>query len=389
MIIGIPKEIMKDENRVAAIPETVQKLKSSGFEVVVEQGAGKQAYHADADYEKAGARIESSAAGLYQRADIILKVKEPMVNRETGTHEIDLMKQGTILVTFLHPAAPGNLPMVHRLQGKNITAFTMDGIPRITRAQRMDALSSMSAVTGYKSVLIAAMRLPVIIPLMGTAIGTLKPARFLIVGCGVVGLQAIATAKRLGAQVTAVDIRPNAREEAASLGASVAGFDVPGDLALGEGGYARALPESWLLREREALQPLLEKTDAVILSALVPGEEAPIVITREMMAAMKPGSVIVDVAIDQGGNCQATVPGEETWADGRYVCGIKNIPGSVASHSSWLYAHNILHFVNHVFPGGKRNIDRNDEIVKSSLVTVGGEIVHKGVIKALAGRSMA
>jgi NAD(P) transhydrogenase subunit alpha len=274
--------------------------------------------------------------------------------------------------------------MIKTLRDRGITSLTMDGIPRISRAQTMDALTSMSTVTGYRSVIIAAGHFPRFIPMIGTAIGAIQPAQVLVVGAGVVGLQAIATAKRLGGAVKAIDIRNEARREAGSLkGTHVVGFDVPDELALGEGGYAKALPPAWLERERELLGSIVPQVDIIILSALVPGEVAPVLITAEMVQSMKPGSVIVDVSIDQGGNCAVTVAGRETIVGDVYVCGTANIPGSMAVDASWLYAQNMLHYVENLFPKGPGQPNLEDEIVRHSLVTVDGRIVHQGALKAM------
>ena len=288
-----------------------------------------------------------------------------------------------MLVTFIHPAAPSNHDDVKKMQDKNITTFTMDGIPRISRAQRMDPLTSMSAITGYKAIIIAAANFPKFIPMVGTSIGMIKPAKILVIGTGVVGLQAVATGKRLGGIVTAVDIRPDARKEAESLGVKTVGFDAPADLAIGKGGYARALPEEWLEKEREALAPLVAQSDIIILCALVPGEIAPKLITREMVETMKPGSAIVDVSIDQGGNCEITDPGKETVHNGVYICGIKNIPGSLPVHSSWLYANNLYYFVENLYKEGSSEFDMTDEIIKGALVTHKGKLYHEGALKAM------
>jgi H+-translocating NAD(P) transhydrogenase subunit alpha len=288
------------------------------------------------------------------------------------------------LVSFLHPAAPSNHKLVKLLQERRITSFTLDSIPRtLSHAQGMDALTSMSTVTGYRSVLMAADRLPRFVPVIGTAVGVTRPARFLILGAGVVGLQAIATAKRLGGVNTAVDIRPEAREQATSLGAKVAGFEVPSELAQGEGGYSSALPEEWLSREREALAPLLAESDVVISSALVPGERAPLLITESMVREMRPGSVLVDVAIDQGGNCSLTRAGEETEVGGILVCGLQNIPGGMPVDSTWLYAQNVCHFVQHLYHAGGADPDLADEIIRATLVTHEGRILHAGTLKAM------
>ncbi len=382
MIIGVPKEIMPGEKRVAAIPETVARFVKRGWDVLVESNAGAGIYYSDADYEKAGARIAPDAGTVYGKADIVLKVKEPLFNEERGIHEMELLREKQTLITFLHPAAPANHAMVKTLREKKVTAFSMDSIPRISRAQRMDALTSMSTLTGYKAVLIAANRFPRIIPMVGTAIGMIKPANVLVIGTGVVGLQAIATAKRLGGAVRIVDIRPNARQEAESLGAKAAGFDMPAEIAVADGGYAKALSEEWLERERKAIAGVVAEADIIVLSALVPGERAPILLTGPMVAAMKPGSSIVDVSIDQGGNCALTEPGSETVKHDVYICGIKNIPGSVPVHSSWLYANNMYHYVENLLKKGD-GFDLSDEIVRESLITHEGKIVHKGTLKAL------
>ncbi|WDP92520.1 MAG: NAD(P) transhydrogenase subunit alpha [Desulfobacter sp.] len=383
MRIGIPKEIMFNENRVAALPETVEKFKDLGFEVLVETNAGKGAFADDEAYAKAGALIAKDAEAVYGRADIILKVKEPLFNEDFGCHEIDMLQEGQILITFLHPAAPSNHGDVKRMMDKKVTAFTMDGIPRISKAQRMDPLTSMSAITGYKSIIIAAANFPRFIPMVGTSIGMTQPAKILVVGTGVVGLQAIATGKRLGGSVTAVDIRPDARTEAQSLGVKVVGFDLPAELAVGEGGYAKALSGQWLEKERQALAPLVADADIVILSALVPGEVAQHILTRPMVERMRPGSVIVDVSIDQGGNCELTDPGKEIVHKGVYICGIKNIPGSLPVHSSWLYSQNLYYFVENLFKGGADGFDLEDEIVRSALVTHRGDLMHSGTLKAM------
>jgi NAD(P) transhydrogenase subunit alpha len=325
---------------------------------------------------------------LFKEADLILKVKQPVFNQKLDVHEVNLLRENGILITFLHPAAPESHDIVKRLRNKTITALTMDGIPRISRAQRMDALSSMSTVTGYKSVIMAANQLPTFIPMIGTAIGTIKPAKFLIVGAGVVGLQAIATAKRLGGIVKAIDIRKDACTEAESLGAKVVDFDIPQELAIGTGGYAKALEEEWLKIEQQTLTPHLEDADVVILSALVPGEVAPILVTEEMLSKMKAGSVIMDVSVDQGGNCNITEPGQFIQRLGVHICGIQNIPGRMAVHASWLYANNMYHYVDNLFKGGTEKLDLDDEIVKSSLVTHRGAIQHQGTLKAMrAGMS--
>lgn len=383
MQIGIPREILPEEKRVAATPETVRKYIDMGFDVAVESSAGEGIWRSDEEYEITGASLVSDTERLFAESDVILKVKQPVFNETAGRHEADMLRDGGTLITFLHPAAPENHTMIKRLREKSITAFTMDGIPRISRAQRMDALSSMSTVTGYKSVLIAANHMPKFVPMIGTAIGTVRPARFLVIGAGVVGLQAIATAKRLGGVVTAMDIRRDACIEAKSLGAKVVEFDIPQELAVGDGGYAKSLESEWLEIEHNVLSPHLQEADAVILSALVPGEVAPVLITAEMVQAMKQGSVIMDIAIDQGGNCAVTEPGRFTRHAGIDICGIQNIPGRMAVHSSWLYANNMYYYVENLFKKGLNTPDMDDEIVKQTLVTHQAEIHHQGTLKAI------
>jgi NAD(P) transhydrogenase subunit alpha len=382
MLIGIPKEVLPAEKRVAALPETVKKYVEMGFKVLVETCAGAGVSVPDSDYAAAGAEIVSNARTLYERADLVLKVKQPI--EFNGCHEAEMIRSGATLICFLHPAAPGNHAMIRTLCQRRIVAYTMDGIPRITRAQTMDALTSMSTVTGYRAVLLAAQLFPRFVPMIGTAIGTIRPAQVLVAGAGVVGLQAIATAKRLGAVLKAIDIRQEARRDASSpKGTQVIGFEVPDELARGEGGYARTLPSDWLERERQLLAPHVAEADIVILSALVPGEIAPTLITEQMVRSMKPGSVIVDVSIDQGGNCEVTEAGRESVIHDVQVCGTANIPGSMAVDASWLYAHNILHFVENLFSKGPGTMNSDDEIAQHSLVTIDGRIVHQGARKAM------
>jgi H+-translocating NAD(P) transhydrogenase subunit alpha len=384
MRIGIPREILQREGRVAALPETVGEYVEMGFDVLVESSAGLRVFRSDDEYADAGARIVDEPEELFSEADIILKVKQPVFNDRVGKYEVEMMREEAILVTFLHPASPSNHAMIRMLQDRKITSFTMDGIPReLSHAQKMDALTSMSTVTGYKSVLIAANNFPKFIPMIGTAIGTIMPAKILVIGAGVVGLQAIATAKRLGGAITAVDIREDARKAAESLGVQVPGFDVPANLALGTGGYAKALPTAWLEKECAFLAPLLEEADIVIAGALVPGEVAPTLIDEKTVERMKPGSVIVDVAIDQGGNCALTVGGEDTTRHGVWICGTLNIPGSVPVHASWLYEKNMLEFVKNLFRNGVGIPEWNDEIVKHSLVTHAGMVFYDGALKAM------
>ncbi len=380
---GIPKEIMQGERRVAAIPDTVKKLTEGGAKVFVEKNAGVGSYFTDEEYEKAGAIIVENVQELYNESDIILKVKEPLFNDNLEKHEVDMMHEGQILITFLHPAAPSNHEMVKKLMENKVTSLTLDGIPRISRAQSMDALTSMSTVAGYKSVIMAADRLPKFVPMIGTAVGMIQPSTVFVIGAGVAGLQAIATAKRLGAVVYAVDIRPDAAEHAKSLGAKTVEAGVPADIAIGEGGYAKSLPEEWILKEREAIKETVIKSDIVILTALVPGRLAPVLVTEEMVKQMKSGSAIVDVAIDQGGNCELTRGGELIVRYGVSIDGTKNIPGMVPTSSTWMFAHNIYNYVTAFIKDGKFVIDTNDEIIASSLVTKDGKLYHAGAIEAM------
>lgn len=383
MIIGVPKEIMHGEGRVSATPETVAKMVQDGATVLVETNAGAGAFFTDAEYAAAGAEILADAAVLYQRADVILKVKEPLFNEEKGMHEVDMMHAGQYLITFIHPASPVNHEMVKLLAAKGITAITLDGVPRITRAQSMDALTSMSTCAGYKGILIAADILPKFVPQIFCAVGSIKPVKALVIGVGVAGLQALATAKRLGAQVFAADIRPDAAEQAKSLGAKLVELGVPAEAAVGEGGYAKELPEEWLLKEREILAGVLPEMDIVFCSALIPSRVAPILITREMVQSMKPGSVIVDISIDQGGNCELTPFGDQAVEYGVTIEGIKNIPGMLPTSSTWMFAQNIYNLLKYLAPQGEIKLDRNDDIVKGILTTINGEIVHQGAREAM------
>ncbi len=383
LTFGIPKEIMPGERRVSAIPETVKKMVDGGAQVLVEKGAGIGSYFPDEEFEKAGAHIVDDVCDLFDKADVILKVKEPLFNSEKGKHEVDLMHEGQLLITFIHPAAPANHEMVKKLEKNKINSLTLDGIPRISRAQAMDALTSMSTVAGYKSVLMAANRLSKFIPMMGTAIGMIKPANVLVIGTGVAGLQAVATAKRLGANVFAADIRPEAAEHAKSLGAKIVDTGVPPEIAIGEGGYANRLPEEWILKEREAVKETVINSDIIITTALVPGKLAPVIVTEEMVKQMRPGSAIVDVAIDQGGNCELTVGAEITEHYGVSIDGTKNIPGMVPISSTFMFAKNIFNYISYFIDDGKIRLDLNDEIIASSIVTKDGKLLHKGALEAM------
>lgn len=383
MIIGVPKEIMHGEHRVAATPETVKLFVSAGHRLLVEKGAGEGAYFADAQYQAAGAEIVEDVRKLYNEAELVLKVKEPQFNEKYNVHEVAMMHKGQYLITFIHPAAPVNHEMVKDLAKAGVTALTLDGIPRISRAQNMDALTSMSTCAGYKGILIAANLLPRFMPQIFSAVGMIKPLNVLIIGAGVGGLQALATAKRLGAICHAADIRPAAREQAASLGAKIIELGIPDEAALGQGGYAKALSEELLQKEREALKEHVKNMDIIFLSALVPGKLAPVLIDEEMVKKMKAGSVIVDISIDQGGNCALTEPGESIVKHGVNLVGIKNIPGMLPESSTWMFAKNVYNLVNYLVKGDSIVLDENDEIAKGILTTIDGEVIHQGAREAM------
>ena len=385
MIIGIPKEIMHDEARVAATPDSVKKYVADGHKVLVEKGAGVGALHTDAAYAAAGAVMCDTAQQVYDEAELILKVKEPLFNEDTGKHEVDMMHAGQYLITFIHPAAPVNHKMVKHMAEAGIISMAIEGVPRISRAQSMDALTSMSTCAGYKGILMAASDLIKFIPMMPTAAGMIKPCNALICGVGVAGLQALATAKRLGAKTFAIDIRPAAAEQATSLGAKVVESGVDPALAIGKGGYAMELPGDVLAAERELIAKVLPDMDIVFLSALVPGRLAPILITEEMVKTMKPGSVIVDIAIDQGGNCAITTPGVRDVKHGVILEGIKNIPGMLAESSTFMYAANMYNLVKYLTKDGYMNLDESDDIVSGMLTTKDGKVVHAGALAAMGG----
>ncbi len=381
--ISIPKEIMPGERRVAVIPDTVKKFVEAGAKLLLESGAGERSFYDDEDYRRAGAEIVEDVKKLHETADIIIKVKEPQYNADLQIHEIDLYREESVLVSFLHPANRDNHTMVKQLAERNITSYTLDGIPRISRAQHMDTLTSMSTAAGYKAVIMAAGNLPSFVPMMPTSFGVLPPAQFLIVGAGVAGLQAIATAKRLGANVKVLDIRAEAIEQARSVGADIIPFEVPPELATAEGGYARRLPEEWYRKEREFLAPHVQESEVVILTALIQGEEAPVLIDKEMVENMKKGSVIIDIAIDQGGNCALSRVGEEYSHDGVFISAIQNIPASLSVDSTSMFAQNVFNFINYIAAEGKVNDDLNDEVIRGTLVTKDYKIVHKGTLSAM------
>jgi len=384
MRIAIPKEVMPGEGRVAAIPETVAEMIGMGHEVMIERGAGVPSHHPDAEYTGAGARIVESAGGLYAAADVVLKVKEPQMNEREGNHETEMLREGSDLIAFLHPASPSNLDMVRRLAERRIRSFTLDSIPRIPEARKMDALASMSTVAGYKSVIMAVDAIPRFACGISTPVGDLPAAKTLVVGVGAVGTEAIATALRLGMSVTAFDVHPKGAERARELGASAVDFSVPVDLLTDENGHPRPLTEEWVGKVRQALAAPVADSDIVILSAIVRGETAPVLVTGDMVRSMRSGSVVVDVSIDQGGNCEATKPGEITEFEGVTMMGIKNIPGRLRHHSTVLFSRNVLHFFAHLAKGGTIAPDPDDEIARSTLVTRDGKIVHEGTLHALA-----
>ena len=383
MTIGIPKEIMTGEKRVAASPETVKKFIEDGQKVLIEKDAGINSLYHDEDYLAMGAEIVAGPVELFKRSDLILKVKEPLFNKVENVHEVDMMHKGQYLITFIHPASPVNHEMVKKLAAAGVISLTLDGVPRISRAQNMDALTSMSTCAGYKGILMAANDLSIFMPQMFTAVGMLKPAKVLVIGVGVAGLQALATAKRLGAITYALDIRPAAVEQSQSLGAKVIEFDIPAELAVAEGGYANKLTEEWLEKERKVLTEVIADMDIVFCSALIPGKIAPIVITEEMVKTMKNGSVIVDVSIDQGGNCAITTPGEKEVKHGVMIQGVKNIPGMIPTSSTWMFANNVYNLVKYLIKDDTNKLDTSDEIVRSILVTYDGEIVHSGTKEAM------
>lgn len=384
MIIGIPKEIMRGEKRVSSTPETVKKMLADGHQVLVEHGAGVGSFYADEDYAAAGATLMEEASTLYQKADVILKVKEPQFNTVYNQHEVSLMHAGQVLITFIHPASPVNHQMVKELATAGVTALTLDGVPRISRAQAMDALSSMSTCAGYKGMLIAANNLGMFMPMIGTAVGMIKPATVLVIGTGVAGLRAVATARSLGAVVYSADIRPEANEQAQSLGAKIVETGIPPEIAVSaDGKHANKLSESWLEKERECLRETVAKADIIFLSALLLGKKAPILVNEEMVKSMKSGSCIVDISIDQGGNCAITVPGEQTVEHNVIIEGCKNIPGMLPTSSTWMFANNIYNLLKYLSKNGQIELDHSDEIVSSTLVCHEGRLVHAGTLEAM------
>ncbi|SHF55908.1 NAD(P) transhydrogenase subunit alpha [Mariniphaga anaerophila] len=384
MIIGVPKEIMRGEKRVAAIPETVKKMVESGATVLFEKGAGVGSHYWDEAYEEAGAQTIADVEELFSKAEVILKVKEPQFNHEKNKHELDMMHEGQYLITFIHPASPANHQMVKHMAERGIIGLTLDGVPRISRAQSMDALSSMSACAGYKGMIMGINDISKFAPFVTSAVGRLKPATVFVIGTGVAGLRALATAKGLGAMVYSADIRPEANSNAESLGAIIVDTGVPAEIAVSaDGKHANQLPEKWLEIERDHLKETIAKADIVFCSALIQGKVAPVLLTEELVESMNPGSVIVDISIDQGGNCAITTPGAVETKHDVIIQGIKNIPGMLSTSSTIMFSKNIHNLLTYLTKDNEIALDLSDEIVASILVTKDSKIVHEGALEAM------
>ncbi len=377
MIVGVPREIFPGERRVALTPAVIPNLAKAGLEVVVEAGAGMEAGYPDAEYVSKGAKIEVGRAEIFRTSDIVLQVLCYGSNDETGQADVPLMRRGQALIGFLRPF--GDVRTIQEIVATGITAFSIELMPRITRAQNMDALSSMSTVAGYKAVLLAADALPRIFPMLTTAAGTITPSRVLVIGAGVAGLQAIATARRLGAVVSAYDLRPAVKEQVQSLGGRFVELPIEVADAQDAGGYARAQDESFYQRQRELLGRVVAESDVVITTAVVPGKKSPVLVTREMVTAMAPGSVIVDLASERGGNCELTRTGERIVEHGVTIFGSINLASTVPYHASQMYSKNLTNFLSHLVKDGKLQLNMEDEITRSTIVTMGGEIVNPRV----------
>jgi NAD(P) transhydrogenase subunit alpha len=365
--VAVPKETTAEERRVALVPDTTTKLVAAKLEVEVEVGAGAGAYVTDEAYQAAGAKLVKSASELLKDADAVLKVQAP------DAKEVDLLKNGAVLISFLQPATQGDI--VKLLAKRGVTAFSLELVPRISRAQSMDALSSQASASGYKAVLMAANRLGKFFPMMMTAAGTVAPARVLVMGAGVAGLQAIATARRLGAVVSAYDVRPAVKDEVKSLGATF--IELPLETQEGAGGYAKEQSEEFLKKQRELIGEHIAKSDVVITTAAIPGRRAPLLVTADMVKGMRPGSVIVDLAAESGGNVELTQAGKEVDVNQVLIIGTRNIPSTMPLHTSQLYARNVANLLLHLVKDGAINLDFEDEITKGACVTHGGEIVNE------------
>lgn len=380
MKIALVKEIEVGENRVALMPDTVARLVKQGLEVWVETGAGEASFLSDRIYEEAGATLSGDTAKLWGEADVVLKVGVPKEN------EINQMRAGTVLISFLNPL--GKPEIVQQLATQQVTAFCMELIPRTSRAQSMDALSSQAGVAGYKAVLIAAAALPKFFPMLTTAAGTIKPAKVFVIGAGVAGLQAIATARRLGAIVEAFDIRPAVKEEVQSLGAKFVEVELQED-TVAEGGYAKEISEAAKQRTQDVIAQHVKQADVVITTAQVPGKKAPLLVTEAMVQQMNPGSVIVDLAAEQGGNCAGTEPGKDVVRHGVTIIGPMNLPSSMPIHASQMYAKNVSTLLQYLIKEDQLQLNFEDDIIDSTCVTHGGEIRNQRVKDTLAQMSAA
>ena len=390
MIVGVPRESFPGERRVAMVPAVIPSLTKAGLEVVVEADAGREAGYLDADYAAKGAKILPTRADVFGAADIVIQVLCYGSNDRTGKADVPLYRSNQALIGFLRPL--GSLDTIQDIASKGVSAFSIELMPRTTRAQSMDALSSMATISGYKAVLIAADTLPKLFPMLTTAAGTITPARVFIIGCGVAGLQAIATARRLGAVVSAYDLRPAVKEQVQSLGGRFVEIAVEAKDAQDARGYATAQGEEFYQKQRELLGKVVAESDVVITAAVIPGKKSPILVTKEMVARMAPGSVIVDLAAERGGNCELTRPEEKIQEHGVTIIGSINLASTVPYHASQMYAKNVATFLLYMIKEGKLQINPQDEIVRDTLLTQGGEIVNARLreiykLPALAAKS--
>lgn len=373
MIAGVVKETFPGESRVALVPANLSVLQKAGIDVTVEAGAGRAAGYPDPSYESKGAKIVSDRKEVFGSADIVLYVRGLGANPEAGKADLELLKEGQALVGMLEPLTEKD--SLNLLAERGVTSFAMELMPRITRAQSMDVLSSMATIAGYKAVLLAADSLPKMFPMMMTAAGTISPARVFVVGAGVAGLQAIASAKRLGAVVHAYDVRPAVKEQVESLGAKFVEMELETADAESSGGYAKEMGEDFLRKQREMMIQVVGESDVVITTAAVPGKKAPILITADMVKAMKPGSLIVDLAAERGGNCELTRAGETVEESGVKIEGPLNLPSSIPYHASQMYSKNMTNFLSLLVKDGALQLDTDDEIIKATMVTRGGNVL--------------